>query len=77
MILLRIVLVFCGIAIALAAAGDLTLYLLVRNTGGIGIGFENIKDFNRIPVIVLSALWFVSLLLGYIVARGLDLIPRV
>jgi uncharacterized membrane protein YozB (DUF420 family) len=77
MILLKIVFVFCGVAIALAALGDLALYLLIRGTGGIGIGFENIKDFNRIPVFVLSALWFFSLLLGWIVARRLNLIPRI
>jgi hypothetical protein len=77
MILLKIVLAFCGVAVALAATGDLAMYLLIRGTGGIGIGFDNIKDFNRIPVFVLGALWVLSFLLGWIVARKLDLIPRV
>lgn len=77
MILFKIVLVFCGVALTLAAAGDLTIYLLLRiNSGGIGIAFNDAKDFNRIPMLVLSALWVLSILLGWIIAKKLHLIPQ-
>ena len=74
--LLKIILIFCCIALVFAAMGDLALFLLIRGTGPVGIKFESVQAFNRIPVIVLSAIWVLAGILGWIIARKLHIIPQ-
>ena len=76
MLLLRIVFIFCCVAMAFAATGDLALYLLMRRVGPIGIAGPSFEALNRIPVFVLSALWILSGLLGWVIARKLRCIPQ-
>lgn len=76
MVLSKIVLVFCGVALALAATVDLAWVLLINIIGGIGIFGASTQALNRIPMFVLSVLWILSILLGWIVARKLHLIPQ-
>lgn len=74
-VLLKIIFIFCCVALVFAAMGDLALFLLIRG-GPVGIKFGSVQAFNRIPVFVLSTLWVLSALLGWIIARKLHLIPH-
>lgn len=76
MFLTRSIFTFCCVALVFAAIGDLAMYLLIRGAGPVGIKFESVEAFNRIPVFALSVLWVVAGLLGWIIARKLHLIPQ-
>lgn len=76
MILLRIVLVFCGVAVLLAATGDLLLRVLVQASGGVGVFASSEHALNRIPAIAFSALWVLALLIGWVIVRKFGLVPR-
>jgi hypothetical protein len=74
--LLKIISVLCFAALLLAATGDLAWYLLVRFGHVNAIGAESVQALNRIPVFVVSVLWILAMLLGWIIARKLHLIPQ-
>lgn len=76
MFLTRSIFIFCCVALVFAAMGDLALYLLIRGTGGVGVKFESVQAFNRIPIFALSVLWVLAGLLGWIIAQKLHLIPQ-
>jgi hypothetical protein len=74
-ICLKIALVFCGIALLLGLLGDLSLILLVRATGGVGVFANSASALDRAMLFVLSVAWISVTLIGWLVARRLNLIP--
>lgn len=75
-IFFRISLVCCGIALAFAAFEDLLLICLVRVFGGIGIFADNDSSLNRGFLILIAVAWVLSLVVGWIIARRLNLVPH-
>ena len=76
MIFFRICLVFCSVALIFAVFGDLLLIWLVHAFGGVGVFADSDSALNRAFAFVMATAWILSLLVGWVVARRLNLVPH-
>jgi len=73
MMFLKVISVFCGVALVLGLCADATILLLAQVTGGFGILWRG--RFGQVPLFL--SLWVIAFVLGALIARRMHVLPVV
>ncbi len=71
MVFLKVISIFCGVALLLAFGADATILLLTQVTGGFAISVRGRFGW----VFLFSIFWVIAFVLGVLISRRLHVFP--